>query len=327
MGNDNSTSSNRYWLCPLYSFDCDCESVDLAEGIQINPAPDALRKHIAERTYHLYGRWEDPSKFNWVASLPYREVASEGSKLDGLKRWFKEEDRLGDLLFDLVIALKLCHKGRVIAGPLMSAVINNSQWSFGGTTLWTRVSEKDFILEEPKYVLRQTDAPQVNELVKTLSKLRELEKLDSVIITIRRFHSSYHGSLEDRLIDQMIAFESLYLGYDQELKYRLALRAAFLLGRGERERKDIFSKMRKAYNLRSDIVHGNKPVNRQELKQIIPETEEYLRQSIQKFLSLSSEGHSLESLRQGTDKELAKLEENILSNGTLLATDNPSKKE
>ncbi len=126
----------------------------------------------------------------------------------------------------------------------------------------------------------------------------------------------------------MIAFEFLYLGKEQELKYRLALRVAFLLGKDdERERKTIFNKMRKAYKLRSDIVHGNKQLEQSKLEEIVPKTEEYLRQSIREFVFLVSKEHplNLKELREGTDKVLPKLEENILSNDTFLASDNLGK--
>ena len=93
MSTDNPTPIEGYWLCPLYSFNCDCESVDLAEGTQIKPALDKLRKYIGERTYHLYGRWEDPSKFDWVAFLPYPTRANEGTIAHRMAIGFEEWDR------------------------------------------------------------------------------------------------------------------------------------------------------------------------------------------------------------------------------------------
>ena len=312
MGTGNLSPPTTYWLCPLYSFNCDCKSVDLTEGIQIKSAPSALRKYIAERTRHLYGRWEDPSKFDWAALLPYREKVIEGATIEekfliGLK----EHDRIRDSLFDLITALRLVHKGRIVPGPLMSGSINNSEWSIGGTTIWTLVSKRDFLLEKPEYILHQSDVPQVNELVSNLSNLRELGKLDSLSIALRRFHSAYHGDIEDRIIDQMIAFESLFLGDIQELTYKLALRVALLLGR-RNKRETIFNDMKKAYKYRSRIVHGDTQVSRYELRGIIHKTEDYLRQSIRRFVYLLSKEPSLKEIRD-------KLDENILENGSLLA--------
>lgn len=312
MSTDNPTPIERYWLCPLYSFNCDCEIVELTERIQIKPAPDALRKYIAERTYHLYGRWEDPSKFDWAAFLPYSTRATEGTIAHRMAIGFEEWATARDSLVDLITALKLCHKGRVTAGPLISASIHNSEWSVGGGTIWTHVSKRDFIHEEPKYAFRQPDVFEVNNLLQNIRQWRKDEVLKIIDVTLRRFHSAYHGDIEDRIIDQMIAFESLYLGDPQELTYKLALRTAFLLGKRKDKRKAIFSDMKKAYDYRSRIVHGGSPPSRDELQSIISKTEDYLRQSIRRFLLLLSQGNSLKEIRDNL------LDENILKNGKLL---------
>ncbi|MBN1862783.1 MAG: hypothetical protein JW790_03990 [Dehalococcoidales bacterium] len=319
MSTGNHNPVSKYWLCPLYSFDCDCDCVDLAEGVQIGRAFRKLRDHIYNKTHDLYGRWDDPSEFDWIAFLPNRARAKGISAPGKLAQiGLAENDRVSGLLVDMVTALRLCHRGMITPGPLISASLRDSEWGVGGTTIWSPLSKSDFLHSEHKYTLYQADADQVSELARSVIGLRDREGPDNLNIPLRRFNSSYHGAPEDKLIDHMIAFESLYLGYDQELKYRLALRVAVLLGRGEAERKTIFGKIRKAYKLRSDIVHGNRQLEWHDLEEIIYETEEYLRCSIRRFLSVLSEGYSLENLRQGTDRELAKLDENILSNGELL---------
>lgn len=312
MSNPNASPRTSYWLCPLYSFNCDSESVDLAEGTQIKPALDKLRKYIGERTYHLYGQWEDPSKFDWAAFLPCPTRATVGTITHRMAIGFEEWDTARDSLVDLITALKLCHKGRVTAGPLISASIHNSEWSVGGGTIWTPVSKRDFIHEEPKYAFRQPDVFEVNNLLQNIRQWRKDGVLKIIDVALRRFHSAYHGNIEDRIIDQMIAFESLYLSDPQELTYKLALRTAFLLGKRKDKRKAIFSDMKKAYDYRSRIVHGGSPPSREELKSIVLKTEDYLRQSIRRFPSLLSQGHSLKEIRDSL------LDENIIKNGKLL---------
>jgi len=315
MGASNSSESKRFWLCPLYSFGAYSENVELDEGIQIESFSvlPGLSAYIQRQSHDLYGRWDDPSEYNGVVLLPYRAKDEGVSDPDELIRiGWEEGDRARDSLFDLVTSLRLCHKGEITAGPLISAAISNSQWSFGGSTIWTLVSQRDFLHNEPKYVLQQSDVPNVNELVGNLAKLRQLEKLDAINIALRRFNSAYDGYIEDRLIDQMIAFESLYLEDTQELTYKLALRVAFLLGKRGNKRKTIFDNMKAAYRYRSKIVHGGKQVSRKELRGIIAKTGDYLRQSIRRFLQLLSQGNSLKEIQD-------KLDENILNNGRLLA--------
>jgi hypothetical protein len=339
MVNSSSNPPIRCWLCPLYCFNCDCDKVDLAEGIQIKRISSEFKGYLQKRCSDWF--WLDPSDAEYMAVLPY--TASVNSNRN---RVFDKGIKEGGSIEDLVTAFRLCHAGSVTPGLLVLAKSHNSNFFMYHDAYPAFDSRSadgaldDFIdtiegaeigaistyiskdgadpFASPRYDFRQLDIPQVNELLSYLIKLRGGGR-SSIDIALRRFNSAYHGELADRLIDQMIAFESMYLGYDQELKYRLALRVAVLLGGDKVERKTIFGKMRKAYNLRSDIVHGNRQLEWHDLEEIISETEEYLRRSIRRFLSVLSEGYSLESLRQGTDRELAKLDENILSNGELLS--------
>ena len=77
------------------------------------------------------------------------------------------------------------------------------------------------------------------------------------------------------------------------------------------QKDKIFKDMKTAYDLRGQIMHGSKQVYKPKLEAIIPETEEYLRQSIRRFLALLSQGISLNEIRK-------KLDDNILKNGKIL---------
>lgn len=90
---------------------------------------------------------------------------------------------------------------------------------------------------------------------------------------VRRFsYASDRDRDDDRLVDLMIAAESLFLadaGAPQErgeLRYRLALRASFFIDSSEYSRRAIFKHMRRAYDARSAIVHGGGEPDRELLK-------------------------------------------------------------
>lgn len=84
-------------------------------------------------------------------------------------------------------------------------------------------------------------------------------KRPRVTLALRRYNFAY-GRLrpEDRLIDYAIALEALFLkgGEAQELKYRLALRGAFLLEKGSKGRLETHVLLSRAYEERSNVVHG-----------------------------------------------------------------------
>jgi len=65
------------------------------------------------------------------------------------------------------------------------------------------------------------------------------------------------GYTEQALVDLTIAAEALFLGdVNDELKYRVALRAAFFVADNPAERERVYDSVRDAYDVRSWIVHG-----------------------------------------------------------------------
>lgn len=301
MQTSDLSLGDKYWVCPLYSFNCNCESVDLAEGIRIIKLPDFLRPDDYEDSEYSYGPpWSKEGCVEYIAALP--------SQAYGTKKVREDFNRAINLLYDVISALRLCHEGMVTAGELEHLDRSGSTTgleSFRPDTDLFTITKFNRPLQ-PEYMFSQSDIPKVNELI---VDIRKTSKIRGMNIALRRLNSSYSSEPEGKLIDQMIAFESLYIADDRELGYKLALRTAFLLGK---HRLKIFNEMKKAYNLRGQIVHGSKQVERIKLKNIIPKTEEYLRQSISKFLFLLSHGMSLKEVRD-------KLDDNILKSGKILA--------
>ena len=193
----------NYWFCPLYQFQCDSDNMNLEEGIKILRIPREFVEYL-ERHYSDMLR-TIPSTAEWIVSLP-----------------FKDFPTVSYLFEDFITALRLYQKGRVVAGLLTSANFNDSELTIGGSTIWTSISSIDFFTEESIYKFRERDVPEVNQLILNIRQWRESRVLDVINIALERFHSGYHGPIEDRLIDQMIAFEYLFLGDVQELTYKLA---------------------------------------------------------------------------------------------------------
>ena len=63
----------------------------------------------------------------------------------------------------------------------------------------------------------------------------------------------------DKIIDLGIAFEALYLSdVNEELTFRLGVRAAWYLGKDEEHRKELLKKFGDIYRCRSNAVHNGK---------------------------------------------------------------------
>ena len=107
----------------------------------------------------------------------------------------------------------------------------------------------------------------------------------SVGLAMRRFGYAYERRLnEDKIIDFMIAFESLFLrgrGAPTKKGQFIALGCSMLIGKNDKEREKITDFLVKAYDKRNKIVHGSgvkvKP-------QLISRIEGYLREAIKELL-------------------------------------------
>lgn len=88
------------------------------------------------------------------------------------------------------------------------------------------------------------------------------------------------------IVDLVIAFESLLLpGINSELKFRLAQRTALLIGKNPTDRINIFNMMKKVYNERSRIAHGEKPnKNTNNDSDLLQTAREYLRKVLLSML-------------------------------------------
>lgn len=316
MSKTNNISNGSYWLCPIWDFFCDLENIGLAEGVKIIRTPSKFEKYLEQHISYIPQTMVNES--DWAILIPYNRLPNMSATDDLFEKVPPKGEHESDVLTDLITTLRLYKKGRVRVWGLTRARFRNNNWSIEGKSIWTPVSSMEFVDEPSTYRFIKSDYPKINCLFTYIRSMRKSNVLDKLSIAIYRFHSAYHGPIEDRLIDQMIALESLYLGSEQEVLYKLASRAAFLLRKRKDHRNILFSDLKKAYNFRSRIVHGNNPPSRDEINFISHKTEDYLRQSIIKFLTLLSKGYSLKNLKQGNKGKLAQLDENVLTNGKLL---------
>ena len=124
--------------------------------------------------------------------------------------------------------------------------------------------------------------------------------------SIHRFNLAFErGLLADRIVDLVIAAESLFLGdlnvQDRgELRFRFALRAAKFIDHQNYGERDIFRVMRQAYDARSAIVHGGSPKETRlpdnqsaTLPTFIDAIEELVRLGLRKALSMKEDGKKM----------------------------------
>jgi len=119
---------------------------------------------------------------------------------------------------------------------------------------------------------------------------------------LRRFSSSYEERVSsDRLVELIIALESLFGGKGDSTTYKVALRASCFLHPPGKDRQEAFEKIGKAYDDRSRLIHGEK-LHPRYTDGEIDAIEDLLRKAINKFLEYDVTGTRISS-----DKDLDNL--------------------
>jgi hypothetical protein len=124
--------------------------------------------------------------------------------------------------------------------------------------------------------------------------------------SINRFNLAFErGLLDDRIVDLVIAAESLLLSdwgrMDRgEHRFRVALRAAKFIEHSSYGERDVFRVMRRAYDVRSAIVHGGPledtrlPDNESaDLQTFIDAVEDIVRLGLRKALAMKEDGKKM----------------------------------
>ncbi|MFH1015394.1 MAG: hypothetical protein V1771_00140 [Chloroflexota bacterium] len=305
---DISSANQPFRICPLYYFDSEIGDADISDTIQMKRMPREVAEFLGKHNSELFVTM--PVQTDWILliSRSSHPSASLGEAL-------KELDDLRELLFNVQASLRLCHGGLVTIGPVINAVLRAGHWE---DFVFEIIIYTPFELmgdEDDSYLLKQSDIPDIRKFLKAIFDEVRIGHLHDLDIALSRFSKSYYGVNEDRLIDQTIALESLYIADDKELRYKLALRTAFFIGTVE-TRERIFNDIKKVYDLRSDIVHGTN-ADRPTLNELLPKNEDYLRQSLRKFILLISQGNSVRNIRDQLDKHILTNGQTLIDHGSI----------
>ncbi|MDZ4724434.1 MAG: HEPN domain-containing protein [candidate division Zixibacteria bacterium] len=139
------------------------------------------------------------------------------------------------------------------------------------------------------YRIHKTDAKEIILLFNQLIGSEE-SKDHASTIGFRRISRACSGpDWQDRVLDYFMGFEALLLneGGGEGLSFRLGIRAALLIGESPEERKSVDEFFKRAYGIRSKIVHGSE-IKKTDID-IMPRLEEYGRRIAKKILHLNSQ--------------------------------------
>jgi len=158
-------------------------------------------------------------------------------------------------------ALRLLKPGAVSMGPIFAR--SNSPFLCPRTFFLPWVGSSPY--GEP-YSLDTADFEPLTSVVSAIRSARQTSKKQqkALLLAVDRIsRSSVRIRKEDALLDVMIALEALVLSgagdptIRGELRFRLSLYVARFLARNRGERERLYKLVRKAYDLRSKVVHGD----------------------------------------------------------------------
>jgi len=268
----------RAWST-LENFSLPIESLSFASDLKIKKFSRSEQEKRLQRALQPYGSTRPIDVLRTSFAVEMEHAIPKGGVIH------LEEPR--EAFGRVVSALRLFKPGVVGLGPIHQ---EGAYWQPNVVgTLSSSIYSVPFI--GPRYELTEAETDQ---LVKFYNWLLSIDTSSdrSVELAVRRFNLAYERVMPaDKLIDMMIAFEALLLPEKDELALRLSIRVANLLT-DIADRQDTLKKMKKAYKLRSDAVHGGQ-INDKEIVKCVEVIEELLRQSLRSVLKLIEQGQRL----------------------------------
>lgn len=291
---------------PIENFSAEVDEINLSKELRIRRITAAEKSEYFAALFRGFGK------------SPYREIDVIAMKFVLETTYYHKEgttltksDCLREFK-DVIVAMRLFKTGVLVLNVLCSRQMvldppTGPVYSSIGRYL-TPIG--------PEYTLKKSEVKPFKRFWKQYKKFqtdRATTKSNKYLkIALRRFNLGIEEDyyLEDKIIDYLISLEALYLPESRELTYKLSNRVAILIGKEERETEEIRQTIVKAYDLRSQIVHGKmvRPIKINgkiiQPKDFTFNIEEILRKSIRFFIELSKTYKTQKTIIKELDKSL-----------------------
>lgn len=236
----------RYYA-PLYNFSMDCDKLKINELSQIRQ----INKDEIRQFNSFKDKWDLIPHSGYVIEYYLEKDIPEESP-----NQYDPEGRKG--LEWIVSTLRFFKEGlfgfNVFIHPYTEGTLAMSANYLAHYKTWMG---SDFPIETRQYHLKTDEVSSYLGMIKSIIP----SQIKKYRLAIDYFNKSYIEPYtpRDSLLDIMISLENLYLNRStSEISFRLRLNASWLIGASSKERREIYDKLGKCYNIRSEIVHGSK---------------------------------------------------------------------
>lgn len=289
-------------IAPLTSFKSTAD-INLEENIKINQLSDEeinLLFQLGLCTSLPYGTARVPQfAIRYHYSLP-KVIGEQSFAPKEKEQMFIEQKEIGDRIEEILRALQAFKWWHC---SLTAMIHHTSNWLLQGGIRFQ--SFPTMYQWNPEYVCSKEDADSFSKFWSDIRKIHQQGNRGYLDVALRRFgYAGERHRPEDQVIDLLIAAESLFLNDHEgkknvgELSFRLSLRAAMFIDTDIVKQKDIYMHMRKAYDVRSILVHGG---DSKKLEKILKKTDgsiyslsefseitsSYIRMTIHKVIDLA----------------------------------------
>jgi len=273
-------------IAQLRNFESEAGTIRLEENLQIRRLTNDEVRDIARLAQmSMPAHWPPKDLLRHEYGIESWVTLKKQTLLDDAPRYPYQPEHV-------LVALRLFKPGAVFYNTVVDY---HHDWKYkaglrdhatGGT--W----EKS-IAHKQMYLLNKDEIESVVHLWETVKDA----DTRLISVAIARLESGLtREDPKDRLIDFMIGLESLFGVGEGELSYRMATRLAWFLHPDQEDfdsRKEVYSRFRTAYELRSKAVHGVENFTGKlrnyndtaQLLSLVDVVEDYLRQSTCRFLS------------------------------------------
>ncbi len=275
-------------LAPLTGFSMEAGRIDLDDGLSIEPIPEEDRVRYAELGEFVADVFASGVPRFTVRSSSRApklvgELTPEQQERHGA--FLRDVSHFDERLRDLELALGAYKSGRY---EMRRRDVRIRSW------FPTDLGASYAGMLPEGYRLDEDEAGGLAAFWReTRSSGSERKNRRYLGVAIRRLrYAQTRERLEDRLVDLVIAAEALFPGIvgkpsSAELRYRLSMYVAGFLGSDREERRSIFERMRRAYDRRSSIVHGD-AVDEGTVAQLVQDVEQFVREGLRKAIELAA---------------------------------------
>lgn len=259
----------------LYNFEFEGNEIKIGSGLSIKRSPikkpnsDKTTENVNYLTLYTFASAFLLQRIHKVKKI----ILPAKNKID--KHLLKKTSGIFD---SVITTLRILKPSYIYRSSYIDTKINN--FKFGGNE-FSKTTFNERIMIGKEFKLYPNGINKLRSIFNIINDKKD-ERLK--IASSRLFYGADRGNLADKIIDYIVGFESLFLPKETlELKFKLALRAAFILESKSEKREETFEFLKKMYKLRGFIVHGekHKSLNNEEISRL----EEFLRKSIVLYIS------------------------------------------